>query len=163
MRRPMDASSPCIMTCRGRVISGGSPAPSSVYADPYARLPARRGLPADPLETPRTWTRVPRRTLADAPVLRRRTHHLAVRCLQATARGPLRRGRAPGPVGDTPGLRRVATAAPPGLGRSPAQSPPHAAAIRGPRPGIDPLPRPAPARSRGDLPQQTQERDQALP
>src|SRR5512135_167453 len=159
----MGANSPRKMSCRDQVLSGGSHAPNSVYAYPYERLPARRGLPADPLETPRSRSQVPCRTVADSPVLRRSTDHLGVRRVQAAAGGTLGRGRTPRPVGDAPRLRRLATAAQRGLGGPPAQSPPQAVPTRGHRPDPDPVPRPTPARSRGDLPQQTQEWHQSLP
>src|SRR5438874_2291701 len=113
----MDVSFLLIMTCRRPVIPGGSYAPTTVYAHPQPRPPARHGAVAESPEAPRSWAQVPRRTAPDALVLRRRADYLAVRCLQTPPRWPLRRGRTAGPAGHPARLRRDPTTTQPRLGR----------------------------------------------
>src|SRR5512135_2598092 len=135
----MDVSFLPIMTCRRPVIRGGSSAPTTVYAHPQPRPPARHGAVAESPEAPRSRAQVPRRIAPDAPVLRRRADHLVVRCLQTPPRWPLRRGRTAGPVGYPARFRRDPTPAQPCLGRrlahGAAQEPP----ANGHRSGPDPL------------------------
>src|SRR5512135_380824 len=159
----MGGNSLPIMTCRYTVISGGSHAPSSVYAHPQPGPSARHGAVADPPEAPRSRTQVPRRTAPDAPVLRRRADHLVVRWLQTPARGPFRRGGAAGPAGHPARLRRDPTAAQPCLGRRLTQGAAEAPPTDGHRPDLAPLSRRARGRSRGNRPQQAQERHLAFP
>ena len=84
----------------------------------------------------------------------------ACKCL---ARRPLRRGGPLGPDRHPARLRRVAAPAQRRLGRRPAPALAPPAAAPGRRPGPDPLPWPAAARPRRDLPLSGQERDQPLP
>src|SRR5512135_258619 len=159
----MGANSSHKMAWRHLLVSGGSYAPASVYAHPQRCASPRRGPVAVPPEAPRPRTQVPRRTAPDAPVLRRRTDHLDLRCLQTPPRRPLRRGRAVGPAGLSARLRRDPTAAQPRLGRALAQGPAQGPPTPGHRPGPDPLSRHTPTRSRGNRPQQAQERHLAFP
>src|SRR6185312_16104641 len=122
----MDASSLLIMTLRDWVITGGSHAPTSLYAYTQRCLATRLGGPAGAPETPRSRAQVPRRSAPDAPVLRRRADHLDLRRLQTPARRPLPRGRTARPAGHPARPRRDPTATQPRLGRGPAQRPPPA-------------------------------------
>src|SRR5271166_384585 len=125
------------MTYGEPAIRGGSHAPKEFYPHRPAGPPLRRRSPSGPFETRRPRTQVPGQFAVHPVVLRGRSDHFALRCLQDPARRP--------------------------LGRQLAQDLAPQPAAHGRRSGPDPLSWPAAARPRRDLPLRGQERDQPLP
>src|SRR5512144_134510 len=160
----MDASSLRKMTLRDRVIiPGGSHASPPFYDYAPAGPPHRRRAPANPPEVPGLQTQ----DLGPPPLVDppggRRSVHLGVGRLRATARRPLRRDGPPSPAGYPARVRRTATPPQRRVSRAPAQGPAQTPSSPGPRLDVDPLPRTTPPRPRRDLPQPGQERYQPFP
>src|SRR5512135_713283 len=161
--RSMDASPFRTMTFGHRVITGGSHAPEPSYPRPQPGPPIRRTAPASPPPVPGLQAQDHRQRPLVAPAGRRRSDHLAVRCLPTPERRPLRRDGAPGTAGHAARLRRTAAAAQRRTRRSSAQGAAHTPPAAGPRPDLDPLPRSAVPRPQRGLPWPGQERHQPLP
>src|SRR5947209_19433139 len=140
----MDTGSSPIVTYVVRVITGGSHASEEFYPHRLPGPPLRRRDPSGSPQAPGPRPQVPRRAAAHLVVLRRRTPHLALGCLQVLARRTVRRSGPAGPDRHPARLRRTAAPAQrrPGRRPAPALAPP--AAAPGRRPGPPPLSRPAP-------------------